>query len=153
MTYRIKQRRPSNADRAALHFIQLQQRGMPIEIKIPKEISEYQESVFFGLSLRQFVCSLLAVAAAVGLYFLLDHTAGAELAGWASVLGAAPFAACGFVRYHGMTAEQTLCAILRSEVFTPHRLMFKGGNVYYTVLAERIAAGAKHPSRETEVAA
>ncbi len=52
-----------------------------------------------------------------------------------------------------MTAEQTLCAILRSEVFTPHRLMFKGGNAYYTVLAERIAAGAKHPSRETEVAA
>lgn len=127
--------------------------GIAIEIKIPKEISEYQESVFFGLSLRQFVCSLLAVGAAVGLYFLLDHTVGAEIAGWASVLGAAPFAACGFVKYHGMTAEQTLCAILRSEIFTPRRLVFRGENVYYMALARRIAAGRKKPSRETEVAA
>lgn len=126
---------------------------MHIEIKIPKEISEYQESVFFGLSLRQFVCSLLAVAAAVGLYFVLSRTAGAEFAGWASILGAAPFAACGFIRYHGMTAEQTLAAILRSEVFTPCRLVFKGENCYYSALEQRIRAGERKPSRETEVAA
>lgn len=126
---------------------------MYIEIKIPKEISEYQETVFFGLSLRQFVCSLLAVAAAVGLYFLLDHAVGSEIAGWASILGAAPFAACGFVHYHGMTAEQTLATILRSEAFTPRRLVFKGENLYHSALAGRIAAGAKHPSRETEVTA
>lgn len=126
---------------------------MHIEIKIPKEISEYQESVFFGLSLRQFVCSLLAMATAVGLYILLDHTVGAEIAGWASILGAAPFAACGFIRYHGMTAEQALCAILRSEIFTPRRLVFRGENVYYTVMTGRIASGRKKPSRETEVAA
>lgn len=42
-----------------------------MEVKIPKEIREYQESIFFGLSARQFLCSLLAVGAAVGLYFLL----------------------------------------------------------------------------------
>lgn len=127
---------------------------MHIEIKIPKEISEYQESVFFGLSLRQFICSLLAVAAAVGLYFLLDHAVGTEIAGWASILGAAPFAACGFVRYHGMTAEQTLCAILRSEMLTPHKLVFKGSNIYYDALSARIHAGARKPSREeTEVTA
>ena len=126
---------------------------MHIEIKIPKEIREYQESVFFGLDLRQFTCSLLAVAAAVGLYFLLDHTVGAEIAGWASVLGAAPFAACGFVKYHGMTAEQTLLAILHSEVFTLRRLVFKGDNLYHAVLAGRIATGRKKPGRETEVPA
>lgn len=124
---------------------------MHIEIKIPKEISEYQESVFFGLSLRQFVCSLLAVTAAVGLYFLLDRAVGSEIAGWASILGAAPFAACGFVKYHGMTAEQTLSAILRSEVLTPRRLVFKGDGIYYDALKQRIRAGARRPSRETEV--
>lgn len=126
---------------------------MHIEIKIPKEISEYQESVFFGLSLRQFVCSLLAVAAAVGLYFLLDHAVGSEIAGWASILGAAPFAACGFIRYHGMTAEQMMAAILQSEVFTPRRLVFKDENCYYSALEQRIRAGERKPSRETEVAA
>lgn len=39
---------------------------MPIEVKVPKEIREYTESIFFGLSMRQFFCSLLAVGAAVG---------------------------------------------------------------------------------------
>lgn len=124
---------------------------MPIEIKIPKEISEYQESVFFGLSLRQFICSLLAVGTAVVLYFVFYRTAGTEAAGWASVLGAAPFAVCGFVRYHGMTAEQTLMAILRSEILTPHKLMFKGENVYAAVLKGRMDAGRRKPSREMEV--
>lgn len=93
------------------------------------------------------------MAVAVCLYFLLDRTIGAEIAGWASVLGAAPFAACGFIKYHGMTAEQTLCAILRSEVFTPHKLVFKGENVYAAVLKDRMDAGRRKPSRETEVAA
>ena len=124
---------------------------MPIEIKIPKEISEYQESVFFGLSLRQFICSLLAVGAAVVLYFVFYLTAGTEAAGWASVLGAAPFAVCGFVRYHGMTAEQTLAAILRSEILTPHKLVFKAENVYAAVLKGRMDAGRRKPSREMEV--
>ena len=40
-----------------------------MEIKVPKEVRQYHESIFFGLSLRQFGCSLAAVGAAVGLYF------------------------------------------------------------------------------------
>ena len=36
-----------------------------MEIKINKEIRAYRETLFFGLSVRQFVCSVLAVGAAV----------------------------------------------------------------------------------------
>ena len=42
-----------------------------MEVKINKEIRNYTESMFFGLSLRQFVFSLLAIGVAIGLYFLL----------------------------------------------------------------------------------
>lgn len=35
-----------------------------MEVKIPKEIRSHKESIFFGLSLRQFICALGAVAAA-----------------------------------------------------------------------------------------
>ena len=42
-----------------------------MEVKINREIRNYTESMFFGLSLRQLVFSALAVAVAVGLYFLL----------------------------------------------------------------------------------
>ena len=41
-----------------------------MEVKINREIRNYTESMFFGLSLRQFIFSVLACGVAVGLYFL-----------------------------------------------------------------------------------
>ena len=38
-------------------------------MKINKEIQRYQESILFGLSLRQMVFALLAIGVAVGAYF------------------------------------------------------------------------------------
>ena len=37
-----------------------------MEIKIPKEVRAHKETIFFGLSARQFICAVLAVAVAVG---------------------------------------------------------------------------------------
>ena len=48
---------------------------------MPKEIRDYQESIFFGLSTRQFLCSLLAVGVAVGIYFGLRPFVGNEEVG------------------------------------------------------------------------
>ena len=53
-----------------------------MEVKINREIRNYTESMFFGLSLRQCVFSVLAIAVAVGLYFLLRPTSV-----WRPVLG------------------------------------------------------------------
>ena len=39
-----------------------------MEIKIPKEVRQHSETIFFGLSTRQFVCAVLAVSAAIGTY-------------------------------------------------------------------------------------
>ena len=39
-----------------------------MEVRINKEIRDYQESMFFGLSLRQCIFSLLAVAAVAEVY-------------------------------------------------------------------------------------
>ena len=75
-----------------------------MEVKINREIRNYTESMFFGLSLRQFVFSLLAVGVAVLLYFVLKPYVGTETVSWMCILGAAPFAAMGFVNYNGMTA-------------------------------------------------
>ena len=44
-----------------------------MEIKIPKEIRQHRETLFFGLSTRQFLCAILAVGTAVGVYFLLKN--------------------------------------------------------------------------------
>ena len=95
---------------AAMQFAQRQffWRCCFIEIKIPKEVRDYHENIFFGLNTRQFICSVLAVGVAVGIYFALQPYVGTEEIGWVCILGAAPFAVCGFFTYHGMTAEQVL---------------------------------------------
>lgn len=55
-----------------------------MEVRINKEVRDYQESLFFGLSLRQLVFALLAVTAAVGVYFGAISWAAAKSAGSAS---------------------------------------------------------------------
>lgn len=105
--------------------------GIYLEVKINREIRNYTESMFFGLSMRQFVFSVLACGVAVGLYFLLSPYVGTETVSWMCVLGAAPFAALGFIRYHGMNAEQFLWAWIKSEFLIPKRLLFNPENIYY----------------------
>lgn len=109
-----------------------------MEVKINREIRNYTESMFFGLTLRQFVFSLLAVLVAVGLYFLLKPYVGTETVSWMCVLGAAPFAAFGFVSYHGMNAEQFLWAWFRSELLEPREIKFVPTNYYYEILKDTI---------------
>ncbi len=104
-----------------------------MEIKINREIRDYSEAVYFGLSLRQFIFSVFACGIAVGLYFLLKPFFGIETLSWMCILGALPFAAIGFFKYHGMTAERALLAYLKSEVLTPKRLQFKSVNYYDTI--------------------
>lgn len=102
-----------------------------MEIKINKEIKDFNETMFFGLSTRQFVFSLLACAVAIGVYFGLRSHVGTETLSWLCMLGAAPFAALGFITYHGMPAEKLLKVWIRSEIRMPRRLLFKGTNTLY----------------------
>lgn len=102
-----------------------------MEIKINKEIKEYNETMFFGLSVRQFIFALIACGAAVGIYFGCRGFLETETLSWLCMLGAAPFAAMGFVKYNGMLAEQIAKAWVRSEVLMPRHLTFTGKNKYY----------------------
>ncbi len=101
-----------------------------MEVKINREIRDYTEAVYFGLSLRQFIFSVLACGVAVGLYFLLRPFFGIETLSWVCILGAAPFAAIGFFKYHGMTAEKVLFTYLRSEILMPKEIKFISKNIY-----------------------
>ena len=83
-----------------------------MEVRINKEVRNYQESLFFGLSLRQLLFALLAVAVAVGVYFGLRPVLGNGEIGWVCVLAAFPFALGGFFQYNGMTLERFLLAYI-----------------------------------------
>jgi hypothetical protein len=99
--------------------------------------------MFFGLSMRQFLFSVLACGVAVGLFFLLRGRFGTETVSWMCVLGASPFAVMGFVKYNGMTAEQFVWAWIKSEFLMPKRVLFVPDNLYYEALKTTIEAHEK----------
>ena len=106
-----------------------------MEIKINREIREYTESMFFGLNLRQFICSILACASGTGLYFWLKPRMGTEAVSWACILGALPFAVLGFLRYNGLTAEEFIWAWVKSGLISRKKLIFRPENRWFSLLA------------------
>ena len=113
-----------------------------MDVKINREIFNYTESMFFGLSLQQLFFAL-AVVMAVGLYFLLKPYVGTETVSGMCVLDAAPFAALGFFIYHDMIAEQFIWAWLRSEVLNPRELHFESSTLYYEILKSSMENGKR----------
>ena len=114
-----------------------------MEVKINKEIRNYTESMFFGLSMRQFLFSVLACGVAVGLFFLLRGRFGTETVSWMCILGASPFAVMGFVRYNGMTAEQFVWAWIKSQFLMPKKILFVPENLYYEAVKQALDAHEK----------
>ena len=102
-----------------------------MEIKINKDIREFTESIFFGLSMRQFIFSILACVVACVLYFLLKPHFGIETLSWVCILGASPFAVLGFVKYNGMTAEQFIMSWIKCKFILPTHFCFKAKNYYF----------------------
>lgn len=119
-----------------------------MEIKINKEIRGYTESMFFGLNLRQFLFSVLAVGVAVTIYFGLRNHLGTETVSWLCILGAAPFAALGFLKYNGMPAEKFIAAFIRSEFLMPRKLVFRSTNLYYELTKDTIRKKEKEAMKE-----
>ena len=111
-----------------------------MEVRINKEVRNYQESLFFGLSLRQFLFALLAVLVALAVYFCLHPVLGTGEIGWVCILAAFPFALGGFFTYNGMTlshgvyplgifhAQTSLVPFKRSLCPTHGTFIDKGGH-------------------------
>ena len=101
-----------------------------MEIKLNKEIRKFNESVVAGLTLRQTVFGVLALAAAVAVFFLLNDKLHTEIVSWLSMIAAIPFAAIGFIQYHGMPLERMIAAWIKYTFFTSKKLYFKPENLY-----------------------
>ncbi len=108
-----------------------------MEIKIPKEVRQHKETIFFGLSARQFFCSVVAVGLAVGVYLGLGPVLGKDTASWVCILAAAPVALAGFFNYNGMTLEQFAWAFLKSEILCAGERRFVSKNFYYELLKRK----------------
>ena len=110
---------------------------MRLEIKIPKEVRQHKETIFFGLSARQFLCALFAVGIAVAVYLSLSETIGKETASWVCIVAAAPLAAAGFFHYNGLTFEQFVWAVIKSQILCAGPRVFRSENLYCKILNEK----------------
>lgn len=107
-----------------------------MEVKINKEVRNYTESIFLGLSFRQCIFSILACSIAVIIYFSCIDTLGMEITSWLCMLGAAPFASLGFITYQSMNAEQIAINAWHSFLLSHKDLIDKPFNLYYKMYYE-----------------
>lgn len=94
-----------------------------IEIRIPKEIKNYREKLFFGLTLRQSICAGAALLICVPLYIFGNKILPQEAVSWAVILIAAPLMMAGFFRYNDMMFEQFAVEFFYHH-FTPQKRVY-----------------------------
>ena len=117
--------------------------GNLIEIRIPKEIKNYREKLFFGLTLRQCICAGAALLICVPLYIFGNKILPQEAVSWVVILVAVPLMLVGFFRYNDMMFEQFAVEFMFHN-FTPQKRIYsyeppfmEFKNLY---LAEELAA-------------
>ena len=71
-----------------------------------------------GLTLRQLLCSGIAIGLAVLIYLWAKPLLGQETASWLCILAAAPIAAAGFLSYDGLPFEKFVIIVLESTIGT-----------------------------------
>ena len=121
---------------------------MDLEIKVNKEILDYNESIILGLSFRQLLCSLAAVSIAVAVYMLLHETLGRELVSWVCLIAAAPFAVAGFYKYQGMTIEKFLAAVIKTQINSGIRV-YVSRNLFLEAI-EHQQRGSSNKNKKTK---
>lgn len=90
---------------------------MAISVPIPKEITEYEEKIMFGLSIRKLVCFSLAVVLGIGTYFLCTKVFGLTMdtTSYIIIIEALPLMALGFIKKDGMPFEQYFALLIRHK--------------------------------------
>ena len=107
-----------------------------MEIKINREVRNYKESIFFGMSLRQFICVLISCGLAVLVYFLFRSKLGLEVTSWICIAASLPFILIGFVKYNGMNFEDLIKEFIYSKILVPQRIVFESENIYVKLSEE-----------------
>lgn len=114
-----------------------------IEIKIPKEITDYKEKFLFGLTVRQFVSAVAALAICVPLFVFGKDFIGEDIIGWLIILIAVPIFAFGFFKYDGMPFEKFLAMLYRQKWVEPQKRTFEELPVFWEcreeIIEDRIA--------------
>lgn len=111
------------------------------EIKLNKNMNIMQDEVFLGLNTRQFLFSAVGLALGAAVYFAaIKRGLPSDLAVIFTALVASPFAALGFVKYHGLTFEELVVRIIAQTFLTEQQLVPRLENIFYAQDKKKINA-------------
>lgn len=103
-----------------------------MEIKLNKDLQEMESRTFFGLTIRQALCSLVGLGCGAGLYYFLNKKGiSSDIAAFACLGIVAPFGALGFYKYHGLSFEKLVCVWIRQFFLCPKILVSRLENDFY----------------------
>jgi len=101
-----------------------------IEIRIPKEIREYQEKIFLGLTVRQVVAVIAMGVVNIPLFFAINAFAGMQVAGFAIMPVAAIIGVFGFWKPSGMYFEDYAKMMITNNFILPANRKYQTENFF-----------------------
>ena len=96
-----------------------------IEIKIPKEIEQYDAKVIGPFSIRQAVCGGTAALLSYGLYNLFYAALTEEQLIGIIIAVSVPFGLIGWIRPYGMRFEKFFMAVLFNTIISSPKRYFR----------------------------
>ncbi len=122
-----------------------------MEIKLNKNIQRLQDSFAFGLSFRQTIFGGIGLALGIVTYIeTTKHGMNTELASWLCIAAVAPFAALGFISYHGMPFEKLVRVWIKHYILCPKKVVFRLENDFYEQDKPRIAEAQEKEAKQDE---
>ena len=119
-----------------------------LEAKIHKEITEYEGKIFFGMSGKQIISIMVALAIVIPLFFLLQSHVGVEITGYICILSAAPPLAFGFFKYKGRSFTEIIKLVIGFYFTKQKKLCVNICNTDYIIKNEVIKNnGKKHKQK------
>ena len=105
-----------------------------IEVRIPKEIKAYKEKLFYNLTLRQTVCSVLAISINVPLYYFGKEYISQDILSWIVLFVAVPIFLVGYFNYNGLNFEDFIKAVFKYNFLYPQKRKYKSENLFEILL-------------------
>jgi len=104
-----------------------------IEIRIPKEIREYQEKIMLGMTLKQVISIGVAGVVTIPLYFAINPIFGMDITSFILLIVSAPIVAWGFVKVGGMDASAFVKMFIINTFFMPANRKYETENFFEEV--------------------
>lgn len=98
-------------------------RRSKLEVQLNRDIREYKDKLWWGLTGRQILFALLGLFAGGGLC-LLTFPFGTAVAATCCMVGMLPFLALGFFKWHGQPIEVFIKVWIRGNIMTDRFLPY-----------------------------